>query len=115
MTGRRRTLIVLALVATAWGAAVSAQERIAATGPETPSASSTNYALDWVVLDANGGGAAQSTTYRAGLTIGQTAVGVTAGTAGQAEMGFWYGVDRELFCDGFESGDSSAWDLTVGG
>lgn len=115
MTGRRRTLIALALAATAWGSAVSAQERVAATGPEAPSASSTNYALDWVVLDANGGGATQSASYRAGVTIGQTAIGVTAGTAGQAEMGFWYGVERELFRDGFESGNTSAWDLTVGG
>ena len=109
------TRVLWAIALAALAAAASAQatppgER----APSSPAASSPSYALDWSVLDANGGGRALSAGFRVDLTLGQTGIGVTSGPSGRAEMGFWYGVDRALFGDGFESGDTSAWDSVVG-
>jgi len=119
MTKRARAVraITIALLATA--APVAAEEAVAPAAPEqvaaVPLASSPSYTLRWAVLDANGGGATDSAGYRAEVTVGQTAIGSTAGPAGSAQLGFWYGVTTGLFSDGFESGDTSAWDSTVGG
>jgi hypothetical protein len=51
-------------------------------------ATAQNYRCDWSVAGL-GGGDMSSTTYRAGATVGQTAVGQIAGTAYQAFIGFW--------------------------
>jgi hypothetical protein len=47
-----------------------------------------NYRCDWSVV-GQGGGDMTSTSFRAGTTVGQTAVGQTASTAYQAFIGFW--------------------------
>jgi hypothetical protein len=80
-----------------------------------PGASSPSYAMNWVVLDACGGGKANSAGFRVALTLGQNPVGAASGAAGRAELGFWPGANRELFRDGFESGNTSLWSSSVGG
>lgn len=117
MVKRARTVRAIAIAVLAAAAPVVAQEAAPARPAQVtavPLASSPNYTLQWAVLDANGGGSTASTGYRAEATIGQTAIGSTAGSAGSARMGFWYGVDRNLFSDAFESGDTTAWDSSVG-
>jgi hypothetical protein len=47
-----------------------------------------NYRCDWSVV-GQGGGEMSSTNYRAGTTVGQTAIGLTASTAYQSFIGFW--------------------------
>jgi len=47
-----------------------------------------NYRCDWSVV-GQGGGDMTSTSFRAGATIGQTAIGQIAGTTYQAFIGFW--------------------------
>lgn len=81
---------------------------------EVQRSSSTNFALDWCVLDAGGGGSTSSAGYAASLTVGQTVVGVTEDATRQAAFGFWYGVDLPLFTDDFESGDTLKWSNSVG-
>lgn len=111
----RRTLWAIALAALAGAASAQAPPEEPALPTAVPSASSPSYTLDWVVLDANGGGGTASASYGVDVTIGQHAIGVTSGPSGRAEMGFWYGLERALFSDDFESGNTTAWDSTVGG
>jgi hypothetical protein len=47
-----------------------------------------NYRCDWSVV-GQGGGDMSSTSFRAGTTVGQTAIGQIAGTTYQAFIGFW--------------------------
>lgn len=47
-----------------------------------------NYRCDWSVV-GQGGGVMTSTSFQAGTTVGQTAIGLTASTAYQAFVGFW--------------------------
>jgi len=47
-----------------------------------------NYRCDWSVV-ADGGGEMSSTAFRAGVTVGQTAIGEIAGTNYLAFIGFW--------------------------
>jgi len=116
MIRARRTLWAIALAALASAAAAQAPPEEAEQPSSVPSASSPSYTLAWVALDANGGGNASSVGYQATVTIGQNVIGATAGAAGGAQLGFWYGIERgALFSDGFESGDTTAWDSTVGG
>lgn len=105
------TIALAALASTCLGQAPAATAAVR-TGPE---ASSPGYALSWVVLDASGGGGAESGGYGIELTVGQSPVGASSGSGGRVELGFWAGADRDLFSDGFESGDTTAWDATVGG
>ena len=77
-------------------------------------ADSTNYSLEWVTTEGNGGGEAASTNYSVVLTIGQVATGETDGTSYDAKIGFWYGVEtQDIFSDGFESGNTNAWSVAV--
>ena len=77
-------------------------------------ADSTNYSLEWVTTAGNGGGDAASTNYTVVLTVGQVAIGETDGASYDVKIGFWYGIDtQEIFSDGFESSDTSAWSATV--
>lgn len=118
MMNRARTVRAIAVAVLAAAASAGAEQAAPAAPAQVsavPLASSPGFTLRWAVLDANGGGATASTGFRAETTIGQTAIGSTAGPAGSAQMGFWYGVDTGLFSDGFESGNTSAWDSTVGG
>ena len=56
--------------------------------------SSANYRLDWFTpLTGGGGGAANSTHYAVGLTVGQTASGASTSAAYKVGLGYWYGVD----------------------
>jgi hypothetical protein len=51
---------------------------------------STNYQLDWYVLLTNGGGGpANSASYHANFTVGQTAVGASTSTNYRGCLGFW--------------------------
>jgi hypothetical protein len=57
---------------------------------------SANYRLDWFApLTGGGGGAASSDSYAINLTLGQSAVGTTAGTSYAACLGYWCGTDVE--------------------
>jgi hypothetical protein len=118
MVRTRRRFLGIALAALAAAAAARAQEP-AAEQPEAPmsvpSAGSANYTLAWVVCDAAVVDQAASAGYRIETTLGQTVIGVTSGPSGRAGLGFWYGLAHWLFSDGFESGDTSAWDSSVGG
>ncbi len=54
--------------------------------------SSTNYQLNWFTpLTGGGGGAASSTNYAANFTVGQSAIGASAGTTYNACLGYWCG------------------------
>lgn len=104
------------VVLAALGAAAAAQPPVGEAGPsEETRASSPNYAIHWIVLDANGGGTATSAGYRGQITLGQSPIGVSVGAAGKAELGFWFSDRNDLFGDGFETGDTTAWSATVGG
>jgi hypothetical protein len=118
MTGTRRTLRAFVITLLAAAATAAAQEPLAeapSAPASVPSAASASYTLEWVVLDASAAGEADSTSYRVEATVGQSVIGVTSGPGGSAELGFWYGLAHRLFSDGFESGDTTAWDSTVGG
>jgi hypothetical protein len=53
---------------------------------------SDNYSLDWVTpLTGGGGGAATSTNYAVNITIGQSAIGTSAGASYEACLGYWCG------------------------
>lgn len=76
---------------------------------------STNYILDVVALDTNGGGDASSTNYSIRLTIGQSVIGETNSAGYSAELGLWHAMESDdpIFADDFESGDTSAWSSSV--
>jgi len=62
--------------------------------------SSTNYKLDWFTpLTSGGGGAASSANYAVNLTIGQAAIGASAGNDYRVGLGYWHGVaiDHKIF------------------
>ena len=51
--------------------------------------SSTNYRLDWFTPLTGGGGAADSTSYRVNLTVGQSAIGTASSTSYGGCLGYW--------------------------
>jgi hypothetical protein len=54
--------------------------------------SSANYRVDWFTpLTTGGGGAATSAHYAVNVTIGQAAIGASAGASYTAGLGYWYG------------------------
>lgn len=106
--------LTIALAAFAGTCLAQAPEAPAAV-PTSPEASSPGYALSWVVLDASGGGGAESSGYEVELTLGQSPIGSSSGPGGRAELGFWSGTYQDLLRDDFESGNTSAWSSTVGG
>ena len=84
---------------------------VATAGTQT----SDNYAAKQVLTSSNGGGQAASDNYAVQLTVGQPATGSAASGNYSVGVGFWHGVvpEEEIFADGFESGDTSAWSSTV--
>jgi hypothetical protein len=62
-------------------------------GTNTYAMSSTNYKIDWfVLLNSSGGGEASSATYKVNYTIGQTAIGASAGSSYRVGLGYWTGL-----------------------
>jgi hypothetical protein len=58
--------------------------------------SSDNYRLDWFApLTSSGGGEASSSNYIVNLTVGQSAIGVSASTNYRGCLGYWCGVAVE--------------------
>ncbi len=55
--------------------------------------SSANYRLDWFTpMISGGGGPASSAHYAINLTVGQTAIGASAGEHYGTGLGYWYGM-----------------------
>ncbi|HOT92655.1 MAG TPA: hypothetical protein PLJ78_17035 [Anaerolineae bacterium] len=55
--------------------------------------SSANYRLDWFTpLTGGGGGPMQSPNYAVNFTVGQSAVGTSAGTNYGGCLGYWCGI-----------------------
>lgn len=64
-------------------------------------------------IDSGGGTSTSGATELTG-TVGQPDVGVAAAGPFALIGGFWgRGVPEHIFTDGFESGDSSAWSVTI--
>jgi hypothetical protein len=60
-------------------------------------AMSAAYRLDWLVPLTGGGGPANSTNYKANITVGQTAIGASSSTNYKAGLGYWYGIPAYHF------------------
>jgi len=78
---------------------------------------SNGFDLSWFTIDG-GGMWSQGWDFVLSATIGQVDAVVLAGGDFELTGGFWTmpdATDSEIFSDGFESGDCSAWDDVVGG
>jgi hypothetical protein len=53
--------------------------------------SSDNYRLEWFTPLTGGGGPADSSSYAANLTVGQSVIGVSASDHYRACLGYWCG------------------------
>lgn len=89
-------------------------QRVAAESSEKASASN-DYQLIWSSVDGGGFMTATGGDYRMANTFGQA----DAGAAGEAvnelvTTGFWSIASRQIFGNGFESGDLSGWSAVVG-
>jgi len=85
-------------------------------GSEVDRKETAQYALSWFTID--GGGVSvigEPQSYRLGGTLGQPDAALVAQDSYGLRAGFWVEPSSELFRDGFESGDLSAWSQVVNG
>lgn len=74
------------------------------------------FDLSWWSVDG-GGGESAGGSFTLTADIGQPESGLASSDGRVLDAGLWSGVtdNQPLFCDGFETGNTSAWDRTVGG
>ena len=73
------------------------------------------YAVNWSSATAGGVTFLEAGGYWLGNTVGQSSAGSVAGSPFELDGGFWVAGDSDtLFRDGFESGDTSRWNVAVG-
>lgn len=90
------SVVVVLLLLTGIGRVIYRPVEAAGLEPQTPTASSLSYQLEWDVV-ANGGSTMQSTSYTMYSTTGQTAVSTMDGNTYTIENGFWHGVFDDIF------------------
>lgn len=79
-----------------------------------------SYAVSWYSVDGGGGFSTATGALDVAGTLGQPDAGEMSAGAFAVTGGFWSAllpscnVPNALFCDGFESGDTSAWSTAAG-